>query len=74
MPSSKRRFKLGAHWIGSARLGAVQSAEVKLKGTNGRPRTTSARLGTDPFGTYRNNSGILDRAKRSEDPKRAEGQ
>jgi hypothetical protein len=42
--------------------------------TNGTPRTASARPGTDPFGRYRNSSGILDREKHSEGPKRAEGQ
>jgi hypothetical protein len=42
--------------------------------TNRRPRTASARPGTDPFGRYRNSSRILERAKRSEGPKRAEGQ
>jgi hypothetical protein len=68
---SEQLDRIGSDRHGSARNGTVHR-ENSME-TNGRSRTASDRLDTDPFGTYRNSSGILERAKRSEGPKRAEG-
>jgi hypothetical protein len=55
------------------RLGSAQSTEVKLNGKKWKPAHCIGSARHRPFGTYRNISGIVDRAKRSEGPKCGKG-
>jgi hypothetical protein len=56
------------------RHGSARHAVIKLNGNKWKVAHCFDSARHRPFGTYRNSSGKVDRAKRSEGPKRAEGQ
>jgi hypothetical protein len=71
---SKTKDALSWERIGSARLGTAQSTEIKLSGNKWKPAHCIGTVRHRPLRQVSEQFGILDRTKRSEGAKRAEGQ